>query len=205
LELGFNRLSFGVQDFDPEVQKAVHRIQPAEQVDALVGRCTQALDFESVDVDLIYGLPKQTPESFRSNTMQAGATADGQIALRLYAYAHLPATLQTTASHCWRHSCLWLLSKTAMLSRRYGGVDECVATCMWAWTTLRLPEDALAVGQTARPLASKLSGLQRPQPDCDLIGLGVSAIGRMAGAPTAKTPKPWKSMWTCSTPASCPS
>ena len=61
--LGFNRLSFGVQDFDPEVQKAVHRIQPAEQVFALV-ESARSLGFESINVDLIYGLPRQTPESF---------------------------------------------------------------------------------------------------------------------------------------------
>ena len=62
-ELGFNRLSFGVQDFDPEVQKAVHRIQPAEQVFSLV-ESARSLGFESINVDLIYGLPRQTPESF---------------------------------------------------------------------------------------------------------------------------------------------
>ena len=55
-ELGFNRLSFGVQDFDPDVQAAVHRIQPAEQVFALVASA-RALGFESINVDLIYGLP----------------------------------------------------------------------------------------------------------------------------------------------------
>ncbi|HQD14241.1 MAG TPA: radical SAM protein, partial [Ottowia sp.] len=61
--LGFSRLSFGVQDFDPLVQKAVHRVQPAEQVFALV-EAARRIGFESINVDLIYGLPKQTPESF---------------------------------------------------------------------------------------------------------------------------------------------
>jgi len=62
-ELGFNRLSFGVQDFDPAVQKAVHRVQPAEQVFALV-EAARERGFDSINVDLIYGLPQQTPESF---------------------------------------------------------------------------------------------------------------------------------------------
>jgi oxygen-independent coproporphyrinogen-3 oxidase len=62
-EQGFNRLSFGVQDFEPAVQKAVHRIQPAEQVFDLVAAARE-LGFESVNVDLIYGLPMQTPETF---------------------------------------------------------------------------------------------------------------------------------------------
>jgi oxygen-independent coproporphyrinogen-3 oxidase len=60
-ELGFNRLSFGVQDFDPTVQKAVHRVQPAAQVFALVA-AARTCGFESINVDLIYGLPKQSPE-----------------------------------------------------------------------------------------------------------------------------------------------
>jgi oxygen-independent coproporphyrinogen-3 oxidase len=58
-DLGFNRLSFGVQDFDAEVQKAVHRIQPAEQVFSLM-EAARRYQFESVNVDLIYGLPMQT-------------------------------------------------------------------------------------------------------------------------------------------------
>jgi oxygen-independent coproporphyrinogen-3 oxidase len=63
-DLGFNRLSFGVQDFDAAVQKAVHRIQPAEQVFSLM-EAARRYQFESVNVDLIYGLPMQTPESFK--------------------------------------------------------------------------------------------------------------------------------------------
>ena len=86
-ELGFNRLSFGVQDFDPEVQKAVHRIQPAEQVFSLV-ESARSIGFDSVNVDLIYGLPKQTPESFDRTLAQVAELRPDRIAL--YAYAHLP-------------------------------------------------------------------------------------------------------------------
>jgi oxygen-independent coproporphyrinogen-3 oxidase len=86
-ELGFNRLSFGVQDFDPEVQAAVHRIQPAEQVFDLVAEARQ-IGFESINVDLIYGLPKQTPASFARTLAQVNALHPDRIAL--YAYAHLP-------------------------------------------------------------------------------------------------------------------
>ena len=60
-DLGFNRISFGVQDFDPDVQKAVHREQPYEQVAALM-EDARRIGFDSVNVDLIYGLPRQTPE-----------------------------------------------------------------------------------------------------------------------------------------------
>ena len=86
-QLGFNRLSFGVQDFDPAVQKAVHRVQPAEQVFALVQEARR-IGFESINVDLIYGLPRQTPESFDRTLAQVAELRPDRIAL--YAYAHLP-------------------------------------------------------------------------------------------------------------------
>src|SRR5690606_34599447 len=86
-DIGFNRLSFGVQDFDLEVQKAVHRVQPAEQVFELVA-AARKLGFESVNIDLIYGLPKQTAESFQRTLTQVASLRPDRIAL--YAYAHLP-------------------------------------------------------------------------------------------------------------------
>lgn len=172
-ELGFNRLSFGVQDFDPEVQKAVHRVQPAEQVFALV-ESARALGFESINVDLIYGLPRQTPESFDRTLAQVTQLRPDRIAL--YAYAHLPerfkpqrrivsAELPTGAG------------KVEMLSRSldaflaagyvYVGMDH-----------FALPEDALAVAKRQGRLHRNFQGYST-QPDCDLIGLGVSAIGRV--------------------------
>ena len=86
-ELGFNRLSFGVQDFDPAVQKAVHRVQPAEQVFELVAAARER-GFDSVNVDLIYGLPLQTPESFARTLQLITQLRPDRVAL--YAYAHLP-------------------------------------------------------------------------------------------------------------------
>ena len=68
-DMGFNRLSFGVQDFDPDVQKAVHRIQPFEQVSELMVQARE-VGFDSINVDLIYGLPRQTPESFARTLAQ---------------------------------------------------------------------------------------------------------------------------------------
>ncbi|MGZ5713091.1 MAG: oxygen-independent coproporphyrinogen III oxidase, partial [Caldimonas sp.] len=85
--LGFNRLSFGVQDFDPDVQQAVHRIQPFEQVRDLLA-AAPAAGFSSTNVDLIYGLPRQTPTSFARTIEQVCGLRPDRIAL--YAYAHLP-------------------------------------------------------------------------------------------------------------------
>src|SRR3546814_6127492 len=86
-ELGFNRASFGVQDFDPAVQEAVNRIQSVEETRAVVDAC-RAGGFRSVNIDLIYGLPKQNPEGF-------ARTLDTVLEMRpdrlaVYGYAHMP-------------------------------------------------------------------------------------------------------------------
>lgn len=172
-ELGFNRLSFGVQDFDPEVQKAVHRIQPAEQVFSLV-ESARSLGFESINVDLIYGLPRQTPESFDRTLAQVAQLRPDRIAL--YAYAHLPERFKPQR----RIASVELptaAGKVSMLSRSldafmgagyvYVGMDH-----------FALPEDALAVAKRQGRLHRNFQGYST-QPDCDLIGLGVSAIGRV--------------------------
>ncbi|MES2584724.1 MAG: oxygen-independent coproporphyrinogen III oxidase [Pseudomonadota bacterium] len=172
-ELGFNRLSFGVQDFDPAVQKAVHRVQPAEQVFALV-EAARARGFESINVDLIYGLPRQSPESFDRTLAQINELRPDRIAL--YAYAHLPERFKPQR----RIAIVELPSggaKVSMLSRSleafrkagyvYVGMDH-----------FALPDDALAVAKRQGRLHRNFQGYST-QPDCDLIGLGVSAIGRI--------------------------
>lgn len=97
-ELGFNRTSFGVQDFDPAVQQSVNRIQPYEMVEKAVTASRKA-GFESVNADLIYGLPKQSLESFNRNHLdRVIELAPERIAL--YNYAHLPNPLQGPAPDC---------------------------------------------------------------------------------------------------------
>jgi oxygen-independent coproporphyrinogen III oxidase len=172
-ELGFNRLSFGVQDFDPAVQKAVHRIQPAEQVFSLMASARR-LGFESVNVDLIYGLPMQTPESFDRTLAQVVELKPDRIAL--YAYAHLPERFKPQR----RIITVELpngASKVSMLSRSlsafldagyvYVGMDH-----------FALPDDALAIAKRQGRLHRNFQGYST-QPDCDLIALGVSSIGRV--------------------------
>ena len=172
-ELGFNRLSFGVQDFDPAVQKAVHRVQPAEQVFALVA-AARARGFESINVDLIYGLPLQSPESFDRTLAQVAELRPDRIAL--YAYAHLPERFKPQR----RIATVELPSggaKISMLSRSlaafmaagyvYVGMDH-----------FALPDDALAVAKRQGRLHRNFQGYST-QPDCDLIALGVSSIGRI--------------------------
>ena len=172
-ELGFNRLSFGVQDFDPAVQKSVHRVQPAEQVFALVAAARER-KFDSINVDLIYGLPLQNPESFDRTLAQVVELRPERIAL--YAYAHLPERFKPqrriTTTEIPNGA-----AKVAMLARSmaafmragyvYIGMDH-----------FALPTDALAIAQRQGRLHRNFQGYST-QPDCDLIGLGVSSIGKI--------------------------
>ncbi|HWI78889.1 MAG TPA: oxygen-independent coproporphyrinogen III oxidase [Ramlibacter sp.] len=172
-ELGFNRLSFGVQDFDPEVQKAVHRVQPAEQVFALVARA-RAIGFESVNVDLIYGLPRQTPQSFARTLAQVTELRPDRIAL--YSYAHLPERFKPQR----RIAPAELpppTSKVAMLAEALAVLQQAGYVYV-GMDHFALPGDALAVAKRQGRLHRNFQGYST-QPDCDLIALGVSAIGRV--------------------------
>ncbi|PIT71601.1 oxygen-independent coproporphyrinogen III oxidase [Limnohabitans sp. JirII-31] len=171
--LGFNRLSFGVQDFDPDVQKAVHRIQPAQQVFDLVA-ASRALGFDSVNIDLIYGLPMQTPETFERTLAQVVDLRPDRIAL--YGYAHLPERFKpqrrihsqdlppASAKLVMLSSALRVLMGAGYV---YVGMDH-----------FALPNDALAVAKRQGRLHRNFQGYST-QPDCDLIALGVSAIGHV--------------------------
>jgi oxygen-independent coproporphyrinogen-3 oxidase len=172
-DLGFNRLSFGVQDFDPDVQKAVHRVQPFEQVRDLMAHARE-VGFDSINVDLIYGLPRQTPESFARTLAQVVQLKPDRIAL--YAYAHLPERFKPQR-RIVTADLPGAAAKVAMLSQSlaafmaagyvYIGMDH-----------FALPNDSLAVAKRQGRLHRNFQGYST-QPDCDLIGLGVSAIGRI--------------------------
>jgi oxygen-independent coproporphyrinogen-3 oxidase len=171
--LGFNRISFGVQDFEPSVQQAVHRVQPFEQVARLMDT-SRTVGFDSINVDLIYGLPMQTPESFARTLDKVAQIRPDRIAL--YGYAHLPDRFKPQRRI---HSADLPGGgdKLAMLGRAlesfqaagyvYIGMDH-----------FALPNDALAVAKRQGRLHRNFQGYST-QPDCDLIGLGVSAIGRV--------------------------
>jgi oxygen-independent coproporphyrinogen-3 oxidase len=172
-ELGFNRLSFGVQDFDPAVQKAVHRLQPAELVFSLV-KAARERHFESVNVDLIYGLPMQSPESFDRTLVQINELRPDRIAL--YAYAHLPERFKPQR----RIDSLKLPIASAKVSMMSRSMDALVSEgyVYVGMDHFALPNDALAVAKRQGRLHRNFQGYST-QPDCDLIGLGVSSIGRI--------------------------
>ena len=172
-DMGLNRLSLGVQDFDATVQKAVHRIQETSRVFALVEAARRST-FDSVSIDLIYGLPLQTPESFERTLAQVKALRPDRIAL--YAYAHFPERFKPQRRIVMAELPS-ALARTTMLSRARA-VFEDAGYVYVGMDQFSLPDDALAVAKRQGRLYRNFQGYSA-QRDCDLIGLGVSAIGRV--------------------------
>ena len=170
-KMGFNRMSLGVQDFDPDVQRAVNRIQSPEQTLEVMSAAREA-GFLSVNVDLIYGLPKQNLISFNRTLARIIAAQPDRIAI--YNYAHLPARFkpQRRIKESDLPAPEVKLKLLGLAARRlaeagyvYIGMDH-----------FAKPGDALAVAQRQGRLHRNFQGYST-QPDCDLIGLGVSSIG----------------------------
>ncbi|MBX9712427.1 MAG: oxygen-independent coproporphyrinogen III oxidase [Pseudomonadaceae bacterium] len=172
-QLGFNRLSFGVQDFDPDVQAAVNRQQSEEQIYALVAAAREA-KFKSVSVDLIYGLPLQTVASFDVTLSKIIALRPDRIAA--YSYAHLPELVR--AQRLIRREDMppperkmelleLTISRLTAAGYVYIGMDH-----------FALPDDELALARADGTLQRNFQGYSTFA-ECDLIGLGVSAIGKV--------------------------
>ncbi|HEX6155876.1 MAG TPA: oxygen-independent coproporphyrinogen III oxidase, partial [Burkholderiales bacterium] len=172
-ELGFNRVSIGVQDFDARVQRAVHRIQSEEITRAAIDEA-RASGFRSVNLDLIYGLPKQTVEGFADTLDKVIGLAPDRIAL--YSYAHLPAMFKpqrriAQADLPGAESKLQILTLAIGRLRSAGyvyiGMDH-----------FAKPGDALAQAQAQGRLQRNFQGYST-YPECDMLGLGISAIGKV--------------------------
>jgi len=172
-QLGFNRMSVGVQDFDLEVQKAVNRLQSYEMTRETI-ETARAAGFKSVNLDLIYGLPKQTRASFATTLDRVLELSPERIAL--YHYAHLPERFkpqrriiaaELPPSEEKTHIMLDAISRLSEAGYRYIGMDH------FAKDT-----DDLARAQVLGRLHRNFQGYST-RPDCDLIGLGVSAISKV--------------------------
>ncbi|WP_280156023.1 oxygen-independent coproporphyrinogen III oxidase [Piscinibacter sp. XHJ-5] len=175
-QLGFNRISFGVQDFDPQVQQAVHRVQPFANVRDLMASA-RGLGFDSINADLIYGLPRQTQESFARTVDRIGELRPDRIAL--YAYAHLPQRFKPQ-----RRIVADELPQPAQRLAMLGGAIAGFLARGYSYIGMdhfALADDALAVAKRQGRLHRNFQGYST-QPDCDLIGLGVSAIGRIGAS-----------------------
>jgi oxygen-independent coproporphyrinogen III oxidase len=175
-DLGFNRLSFGVQDFDPAVQHAVHRVQSEQLVEELM-RQAHALGFVSTNVDLIYGLPKQTPASLERTVAKVSTLRPDRIAL--YGYAHLPQRFKPQR-RIDAETLPPAADKIKMLALAIAGFEQAAYDYI-GMDHFALPTDSLAVAKRQGRLHRNFQGYST-QPDCDLIGLGVSAIGRVGAS-----------------------
>lgn len=174
--LGFNRLSLGVQDFDPDVQAAVNRIQPEQlTLDAIAA--ARAAGFHSVSIDLIYGLPRQNMDTMRA-TLDKVVKADPD-RISIYSYAHLPHVFKP--------------------QRRIADADmpdaalklEMLALCIAVLTAagyvyigmdhFAKPTDELALAQRQGRLHRNFQGYST-QADADLVAVGVSAISAVGAS-----------------------
>ncbi|MBS7425000.1 oxygen-independent coproporphyrinogen III oxidase [Pseudomonas syringae] len=172
-ELGFNRVSLGVQDLDPTVQRAINRMQSLEETRAIV-EAARTLQFRSVNIDLIYGLPTQNPQTF-SHTVDKVIDLQPD-RLSVFNYAHLPERFMPqrridVADLPDAESKLLMLERTVeqlgKAGYRYIGMDH-----------FALPDDELATAQEDLTLQRNFQGYTT-HGHCDLIGLGVSAISQV--------------------------
>jgi oxygen-independent coproporphyrinogen-3 oxidase len=172
-ELGFNRVSLGVQDFDPAVQQAVNRIQPVGQVREAIEASREA-GMRSVNLDLIYGLPRQTPDSFARTLETVVELRPERIAL--YAYAHLPERFKAQRQIAARD-----LPAPAVKLALLGAAIRAFAQAGYRYIGMdhfALPDDPLARAQDAGTLQRNFQGYST-HGHCDLVGLGVSAISHV--------------------------
>ncbi|MDB1122515.1 oxygen-independent coproporphyrinogen III oxidase [Vibrio sp. kj40-1] len=182
---GFNRLSIGVQDFNKEVQKVVNREQDEEFIFAMVERAKQ-LGFRSTNLDLIYGLPLQTKESFAITLAQVLKMKPGR--LSVFNYAHMPKLF--AAQRKIKEELLPLAEV------KMGILQDTISTLTGAgyqfigMDHFALPEDELAVAQREGILHRNFQGYTT-QGECDLVGFGVSAIS-MIGDTYAQNQKELK-------------
>jgi oxygen-independent coproporphyrinogen-3 oxidase len=175
-KLGFNRMSMGVQDFDPTVQKAVNRIQPESDTLSVL-REARLHGFRSINMDLIYGLPFQSVESF-GRTLDKIIDAEPD-RLSVFNYAHLPEMFKPQrrineadlpAPSAKLEILQMVIEKLSGAGYEYIGMDH-----------FAKPEDELAIAQKKGTLYRNFQGYST-HADCDLVGLGVTAISMVGNS-----------------------
>jgi oxygen-independent coproporphyrinogen-3 oxidase len=170
--VGFNRVSMGIQDFNPVVQKTIHRIQPYEMTKGVFDMC-RAQGFESINVDLIYGLPHQTPESFVDSVEKVIELNPDRVAM--FSYAHVPWLKKQQGSFA-RHIPQGMdkfrifragIERFTRAGYVYIGMDH-----------FARPDDELCAAQRQRTLHRNFQGYTT-KAGADLLGVGVSSISGM--------------------------
>ena len=171
--LGFNRISVGVQDFDAAVQQAVHRVQSEEETRRSIDEA-RANGFRSVNLDLIYGLPKQSLDSFDTTLERVLALDPDRIAL--YNYAHLP-TVFKPQRRIREEDLPGPETKLQLLTLAIGRLTR-AGYLYIGMDHFAKPGDELAVAQRQGRLQRNFQGYST-HPESDLLGFGISAIGRV--------------------------
>jgi|TARA_B100001105_G_scaffold253812_1_gene248146 oxygen-independent coproporphyrinogen-3 oxidase len=170
----FNRISLGVQDFDLKVQKAVNRVQSFKQTKAVV-EISRKNGFKSISIDLIYGLPRQSKDTFKRTLEKVKELRPDRISL--FNYAHLPELFKpqrrivaeelpspSEKLNIFQYSLEYLIG----LGYIYIGMDH-----------FALPDDPLAIAQSEGNLYRNFQGYSTHS-ECDIVGLGLSSIGQVA-------------------------
>ena len=173
-KLGFNRISLGVQDFNLDVQKAVHRVQTYEETMSVMEWALK-YGFTSSSIDLIYGLPKQTPETFKE-TVNAVIQMNPD-RLSIYSYAHLPQIFKPqrrilSADLPSASDKLTILANT--ISQLIGAGYKYIGMDHFA-----KPDNELSIAQREGRLHRNFQGYST-QAECDLLAFGISSIGKVA-------------------------
>ncbi|HIO96771.1 MAG TPA: oxygen-independent coproporphyrinogen III oxidase [Leucothrix sp.] len=170
-DVGFNRFSLGVQDVDEKVQKAVNRIQPIKETQAIIDACRDN-DAHSVSIDLIYGLPLQTVEGF-AQTLQKAIEMNPD-RMSVFNYAHLPHIFkpqrrinedELPSSEEKLDILQQSIETLTNAGYEYIGMDH-----------FAKPDDELAIAQTEGSLHRNFQGYTT-HAECDLVAMGVSSIG----------------------------
>lgn len=168
--VGFNRLSIGVQDFDLKVQKTINRVQSTKFIGQFIERAKH-VGFDSVNVDLIYGLPHQTVSSFHNTLEQIREMDPDRISL--FSYAHIPSRF--AAQRKLRDE--WLPN----VEQKFKLMKHSIETlCSYGYDFIGMdhfakPNDELSIAQSKGELHRNFQGYTT-KGDCDLLGLGVSSI-----------------------------
>lgn len=179
---GINRASLGVQDFDPAVQAAVNRVQTVEETLAIIEACRRC-GLRSVNVDLIYGLPKQTPDGFAKTLDTVIAARPDRLAV--YSYAHLPELFKPQR----RIDAADLPAPDVKLALLQLAIEKLTAAgyVYIGMDHFALPDDDLALAQARGSLHRNFMGYTT-HADSDLVGVGVSAISHI-GASFSQNPR----------------
>ena len=173
--VGFNRISMGIQDFNPLVQKTVRRFQPAGESKALFELC-RSLAYESINIDLIYGLPHQTPEGFTESVDRVLEWGPDRVAM--FSYAHVPWMKKQQGSFAR------FIPQGMEKFRIFRAGIERFTRAGYVYIGMdhfARPDDELCVAQRSRTLHRNFQGYTT-KAGADLLGLGVSSISGIGRA-----------------------